>query len=66
MKQGLYGLTVDHEPGGGANVNVIQNDDELREKLMAFGVTEEHAKDLIKRFHEEDKSVRINIDPQEP
>lgn len=48
-ENGTYGLSVHDEPGGAANVEPINNEAELRERLLGFGLTEGHANDLIDR-----------------
>lgn len=48
-ERGIYGLSIHDQPGGAANVQPINSEAELRERLIAFGLTEGHTNDLIDR-----------------
>jgi len=61
-QRGMYGLSIHDQPGGAANVEPINSEAELREKLLGFGVTEAHAKNLIDGLKKKHDSVEFSID----
>jgi Fe2+ transport system protein FeoA len=61
-ENGMYGLSIHDQPGGAANVQPIDGEAELRERLLAFGLTEGHAGDLIDRLRNKHDSVKISVD----
>jgi hypothetical protein len=61
-EQGMYGLSIHSEPGGAANITSISSEEKLREQLLAFGLTESYAADIIDRLKERHESVKIEVD----
>jgi hypothetical protein len=61
FEQGMYGLSIHDEPGGAANVQPIKDESELMARLKEFGVTQEHAQDVLTRLKEKHQSVQIEV-----
>ncbi len=59
----MYGLSFHDQPGGAANVEPINSEEELREKLLSFGLTEDYANDVIDRLKNKHNSVKLSVDP---
>jgi hypothetical protein len=38
-EKGMYGVSIHNEPGGAANVTPINGEQDLRAKLLAFGLS---------------------------
>lgn len=62
-EKGMYGLSFHDQPGGAANVEPINSEEQLREKLLGFGLTEDHANDVIDRLKNKHDSVKLSVDP---
>lgn len=62
-EKGMYGLSFHDQPGGAANVEPIKSEEELREKLLEFGLTEVYANDVIDRLKNKHDSVKLSVDP---
>lgn len=62
-EKGMYGLSFHDQPGGAANVEPINSEQQLREKLLGLGLTEEHANDVIDRLKNKHDSVKLSVDP---
>ena len=63
-ENGMYGLSYHDHPGGAAPVQPIRSEAELRQRLMEFGVTEDHANDLISRLQNKHDSVKVTVQPR--
>ena len=61
-EKGMYGLSIHSEPGGAANVQPINSEEELRDRLLKFGLTNAHTADLIDRLKNNHDSVKIEVD----
>lgn len=61
-ERGMYGVSIHSEPGGAANVTPINSEQELREKLLAFGLTPDYTADVIDRLKHRLDSVTIDVD----
>jgi hypothetical protein len=61
-EKGVYGLSVHNEPGGGATVQPINSEADLLARLLAFGVTQAGAEDIIERLKNKHDSVKIEVD----
>jgi len=61
-EQGMYGVSIHTEPGGAANITPISSEENLREQLLAFGLTESYAAGIIDRLKERHESVKIEVD----
>lgn len=62
-EKGMYGLSIHGQPGGAANVEPINSEAELRERLLGFGLAEPHAEDLIDRLKNKHDSVKVSVAP---
>ncbi len=62
-EKGMYGLSIHDQPGGAGNVEPINSEDQLRERLLRFGLTEEYAKDVVDRLKNKHDSVKLSVDP---
>jgi hypothetical protein len=60
-EKGVYGVSIHNEPGGAANVTPINSDQDLRAKLLLFGLTPEYAADVIDRLKQRLVSVTIDV-----
>lgn len=61
-EKGMYGLSI-HEGGGGAAlVHPINSVEELRERLLGFGLSEGYSDDVIDRLKKKHDSVTIEVD----
>ena len=61
-ERGMYGVSIHNEPGGAANVSPVNSEQDLREKLLAFGLTSNYAADVIDRLKQRHDSVTIDVD----
>jgi Fe2+ transport system protein FeoA len=61
-EQGMYGLSIHDESGGGANVTPVNSERDLREKLLRFGLTPNYATDVIDSLKQRHDSVTIDVD----
>ena len=61
-EKGMFGVSVHNQPGGGATVEPIDSEADLRTRLLAFGVTESHAADIIDRLNKKHDSVKIEVE----
>ena len=62
-EQGMYGLSIHDEPGGAGNVEPINSEAQLREKLLGFGLNEDRVKGVIDRLKDKDDWVKLDVDP---
>jgi Fe2+ transport system protein FeoA len=62
-EKGMYGISFHDQPGGAANVEPIDGEEQLREKLLGFGLTKDHAGDVIERLKNKHDSVKLSVDP---
>lgn len=60
-ENGMYGMSVGHEPGGAANVTSINNEAELKKQLLDFGLNEDYVQDLVQRLATKHDSVKFDI-----
>jgi hypothetical protein len=58
-ERGMYGYTA---PGLAGNATSINSEEELRERLLAFGLSADYTADIIARFKEGHESVTIEVD----
>jgi Fe2+ transport system protein FeoA len=61
-EKGMYGVSIHDQLGIAATVQRINSEAELRERLLAFGLTEGYANDVIGRLKEKHDSVSIQVD----
>lgn len=61
-EKGMYGVSIHDQPGIAAPVQPINSEKELRERLLAFGLSEGYANDVIGRLKEKHDSVKIEVD----
>jgi hypothetical protein len=62
-EKGMYGLSIHDQPGGAGNVEPINSETHLREKLLGFGLTKDHANDVIATLENKGESVKLNVLP---
>ncbi len=58
-EKGMYGLSIHDQPGGSENVEPINGEEQLRERLLGFGLTEDHAGDVIDSAQKEIRFGKI-------
>jgi hypothetical protein len=61
-EQGMYDVSIPDGLGGAGNVIPVNSEQELFEQLLAFGLTADHATDLIDRLKQRHDFVTIDID----
>ena len=61
-EEGMYGVSIHIEPGDAANIAPVSSEQDLLQKLLAFGLTRDYATDVINRLRERHDSVMINVD----
>jgi Fe2+ transport system protein FeoA len=61
-ENGMFGMSVHNEPGGAANVSPINSEQDLRVRLLAFGLTPGYATDVVDRLKQRHDSVTIDVD----
>ncbi len=60
--KGMYELSFHDQPGYSANWEPFNSEEQLREKLLALGVTEDHVNDTIDGLDKRD-SARLSVAP---
>jgi hypothetical protein len=61
-ENGMCGVSIHDEPGGAANVTPINSEQDLRAKLLVFGLTPDYAADVMDRLKQRLASVTIDVD----
>jgi hypothetical protein len=60
-EKGMYGLSIHDQPGGAGNVQPINSEAHLREKLLGFGFSEAGVKDTIGMLENKHDSVKLSV-----
>ena len=58
-EKGMYGLSIHDQPGGAGNVEPINSEGQLRERLIGFGFSEVRAKGVIESLKDKGDSVKL-------
>ena len=61
-ENGMYGLSIHDQPGGAANVEPINCEEELKARLKEFGAIDAYAQDIVERLKQKHDSVKLEFD----